>query len=90
MQYFEVEYSVNNSGAWHKLNKGKYPPAQMTDAFTHSQDGDTVYFRWRGVDNVGNKEDYGHAQTSTIIDSLSHIIHIDVISKDFLCISIFI
>ena len=70
MQYFEVEYSVNNSGAWHKLNKGKYPPAQMTDAFTHSQDGDTVYFRWRGVDNVGNKEDYGHAQTSTIIDSL--------------------
>ena len=70
MQYFEIEYSINNSGAWHKFNKGKYPPQQMADAFTHSQEGDTVHFRWRGVDNVGNKEDQGHAQTSTVVDSL--------------------
>jgi len=70
MQYFELEYSVNNSGTWHRFNKGKYPPQQMADAFTHTQDGDTVHFRWRGVDNVGNKENYGHAQTSTVVDSV--------------------
>lgn len=70
MQYFEIEYSVNNSGTWHKFNKGKYPPQQMADAFTHSHDGDTVHLRWRGVDNVGNKENYGHAQTHTVVDSM--------------------
>lgn len=70
MQYFEIEYSINNSGTWRKFNKGKYPPQQMADAFTHTQDGDTVHFRWRGVDNVGNKEDYGHAQTHTVVDSM--------------------
>ncbi|MCB0135379.1 MAG: fibronectin type III domain-containing protein [Caldilineaceae bacterium] len=67
---FDLEYRVGSSGTWHKLNKGRYPVAQMSDSVHHGSDGETIYIRWRGLDNVGNKENYGNAETHTTVDSL--------------------
>lgn len=67
---FDLEYRIGSSGTWHKLNKGRYPVAQMSDTVHHGGDGETIYIRWRGLDNVGNKENFGDAETHTTIDSL--------------------
>ncbi len=71
--YYDVQVQIND-GAWGNWLTG----VTTTSAeYGGGEDGRKYAFRVRGVDNAGNVEAYGAADTSTIVDTMPPTVTVD-------------
>ena len=63
--YYDVQVQIND-GAWGDWLTGV---TETTAEYGNGEDGRKYAFRVRGVDNVGNIEPYGAADTATVVDT---------------------
>ncbi|MAT99610.1 MAG: hypothetical protein CL608_20910 [Anaerolineaceae bacterium] len=71
--YYDVQVQIND-GAWGNWLTG----VTTTSAeYGDGEDGRKYAFRVRGVDNAGNVEAYGAADTSTVVDTLPPTVTVD-------------
>ena len=71
--YYDVQVQIND-GAWGDWLTGVTATSAQ---YGSGEDGRKYAFRVRGVDNVGNVEPYGAADTSTVVDTQPPSVTVD-------------
>lgn len=71
--YYDVQVQIND-GAWGDWLTGV---TRTAAEYGNGEDGNKYAFRVRGVDNVGNIEPYGVADTATVVDTQPPTVAVD-------------